>query len=205
MIFTGGRGKSAAMNVKYTFQGVREQSGHREGVINLVGVAKDRLPGGLNVTGQVVGTAYLDLAAFQISSAHVQAQVTASDGRGSDMKMVLESKMERTLGKDVLNLRGQLKKDDPLDDKQRPFKAYSAQLEAGKPCVVSLESPKGANWFDTYVRVEDASGKVLAEDDNKGVDTNSLVMFTPPESGAYRIVVTCARPATGNYLLVVRQ
>jgi hypothetical protein len=49
------------------------------------------------------------------------------------------------------------------------------------------------------------NGKALAQDDDSGVDLNSLLVFTPPATGQYRIVATCFRPATGNYMMVVRQ
>ena len=93
----------------------------------------------------------------------------------------------------------------PLDAKNCRYKVHKVQLEAGRPCVISLESAKGAGWFDTYLRVEDASGKVLAQYDDMGVDMNALAVFTPPTAGEYRIVATSYQPATGNYLLVVRQ
>ena len=115
--------------------------------------------------------------------------------------------MERTLGKEVLNVRDQLTKNEPVDGKDAAVQAFARalQLEADKPAVISLESFNGPDFFDTFVRLEDMTGKVLAADDNKGVDLNSLLVFTPPTAGQYKIVATCSKPALGSYMLVVRQ
>jgi hypothetical protein len=65
--------------------------------------------------------------------------------------------------------------------------------------------PRGTQFFDTFLRVADSSGKVLAEDDDGGVDLNSLLLFTPPRDDTYRIVVTTFAPnVTGAYTLIVR-
>ncbi|HYV36947.1 MAG TPA: hypothetical protein VE988_14670, partial [Gemmataceae bacterium] len=123
-------------------------------------------------------------------------------------KMVekLECKMERTLGKEILKIAGQLTPNHAVDGQKRTYQIHEKKLEGGKPCVVSLESFKGAAWFDTFLRIEDADGKVLAEDDDSGVDLNAMVVFTPPQTGVYRIFAISFQPgATGNYLLVVRQ
>jgi S1-C subfamily serine protease len=213
-VFTGQPGDKSTMDVTYTFQGVRQQNGHSEGVITMVGQAKGRPAAvGFSVSGRVTGTAYLDLAAYQVSSAVVDAKVNMGDSKGKMMEVELESKVERTLGNEVLRLRDKLTDNEPLDANNRPFKVHTVQLEAGRPCVISLESPKGPGYFDTFLRVEDNAGKMLAENDDSGVDMNSMVVFTPQETGTYRIVAKSffapgaegLLTPTGNYLLVVRQ
>src|SRR5262249_54111428 len=152
------------------------------------------------------GTAELDLAESQIATAQVKATLDMDDGSGKKLAVTLETKMSRTLGKELLNVRDKLTLQSPRDAKNRPFKVHTLKLEANRPCVVSLESPKGTGWFDTLLRVEDGNGKLLFEDNNSGVDTNSLIEFTPQQTGTYRIVATCSQPTPqGNYLLVVRQ
>jgi S1-C subfamily serine protease len=213
MIFTGQRGNSAAMEVTYVFEGVRVQDGKSEGVITFSGLAKDRRVGD-SVSGRINGTAFLDLSLFQISSATVNAELNM-DLKSRLLVVALESKLERTLGKEVLHVRDRITDQDQLDANNRPFKVHTVHLEAGKPCVVSLESPnaKGPGYFDTFLRVEDANGTILGEDDDSGVDLNSMVVFTPQSTGTYRIVAKSfyqdGAPGdltpTGNYLLVVRQ
>ena len=214
MVFTGQRGDKTTMDVTYTFQGVRQQNGQSKGVVTMVGQAKGRpVAVGFSVTGRVTGTAYLDLTAFQVSSAVVHTKVNMGDNKGKMMEVVEESKVQRTLGKEVLRLRDKLTDKEPLDANNRPFKVHTVQLEGGRPCVISLESPKGPGYFDTFLRVEDNNGKMLAENDDSGVDMNSMVVFTPQETGTFRIVAKSFFQAggpgpqtpTGNYLLVVRQ
>ena len=94
--------------------------------------------------------------------------------------------------------------------KNRPFKIHTVQLQSGKPAAISVESPKGPGLFDTYVRILDAGGRELANDDDGGVDLNSLAVFTPPLTGTYSIKVSCfdveqMAVAVGDYVLVVRQ
>jgi hypothetical protein len=194
---------TGSAEMTYTYRGVRQRDGRPEAVISIKGFCSDL--GGKPTTGKIKGTAYLDLTCFQIAQTHTTADLELHAGMQGKVTIKLESKMDRTLGKEVLNVRDQLTVNDPVDAKRCPYKIHNVQLEAGKPCVVSLESFKGAGWFDTFVRIEDSSGKVLAQDDNRGVDLNSLVVFTPAQSGQVRIVATTLQPKMGNYLLVVRQ
>jgi hypothetical protein len=206
MIFTGERGDPAAMEVTYTFHGIIKRNGRSEAVIRIFGMAQDRLDGVLEVKGQLRGTAYLDLEAAQISLADARAEMYMGDDTGKKMITALTSKMERSLGKEVLKVRGELSAKSQRDPQNHFLVPHVVQLQAGKPVIVSLESPKGPGYFDTLVRVEDANGKMIAQDDDSGVDLNSLISFTPAQTGAYRIVVTSFQAGvTGNYLLVVRQ
>lgn len=192
------------MQMTFTYKGVRQREGRPEAVITIQGIAKDKV-GKYPVNGQVTGFAYFDLTTAQISHAAVNGKLELNGGAEGKVTATLDSKLTRTLGKDVLMVRDQLTATDPVDAKKCPFKVHGVQLEGGKPCVISLESFKGPGLFDTYVRLEDMNGKVLAQDDDHGVDLNSLIVFTPPATGQYRIVATCFQPATGNYLLTVRQ
>jgi hypothetical protein len=75
-------------------------------------------------------------------------------------------------------------------------------MAPGATYTVDLESEE----FDAYVRVEDAKGKKLAEDDDSGGFLNSRLLFRPKEAGEYRIVVTtCDARQTGTYRLTVRR
>jgi S1-C subfamily serine protease len=190
------------VNVTYTYRGVRQRDGRPEAVVSVFGVCNDF--GGRPVNGKVKGIAILDLTCHQIAQSSMSAVMDMNDFRGH-VTIKMDSKMERTLGKEILNVRDQLTATDPVDAKQCPYKVHTVQLEAGRPTVVSLESFKGPGWFDTFVRIEDGGGKVLMQDDNKGVDVNSLVVFTPPQSGQYRVVATSLQRKMGSYLLVVRQ
>jgi hypothetical protein len=104
----------------------------------------------------------------------------------------------------VLKVEGQLTKDDPVDPvlKKGFHKVYPVKLAAGKHYQIDLVSKD----FDAYLRLEDAKGKQLAEDDDSGGDVNARIAFKAPKTDAYRIVVTTfeAKQA-GNFLLAVKK
>jgi hypothetical protein len=62
--------------------------------------------------------------------------------------------------------------------------------------------------FDTNLRLDDAQGKVLAENDDieDGVNTNSRLLFTARQDGGYRIVAAAFEGrGAGAYTLTVRE
>jgi len=62
--------------------------------------------------------------------------------------------------------------------------------------------------FDTYLRLEDNKGKVLAENDDisPGLNTNSRLLFSAPAAGTYRIVATSfEQRGQGAYTLTLRE
>src|SRR5262249_61673489 len=104
-----------------------------------------------------------------------------------------------------LVFRGVLTAKDPLDRvlKQSRHKVHEVKLEVGKFYAIDLESAA----FDAYLRLEDAAGKQLAEDDDSGGGTNARLLFRPAHSGAYRVIVTAfpRGSGTGAYTLTVRR
>ncbi len=104
-------------------------------------------------------------------------------------------------GKLVLQEEGRLTEKDALDtvrDKGCIFQAHKFRMMAGATYTIDLESVD----FDAYLRLEDPSGKQLAEDDDSGGKLNSRIIFTPETEGIYRLIVTTCDPGqTGNYRL----
>jgi tetratricopeptide (TPR) repeat protein len=75
--------------------------------------------------------------------------------------------------------------------------------QAGQTLAIDMHS--GA--FDTFLRLEDSAGKVLAENDDivDGVNTNSRLIFVAPADGVYRIVATSfGQRGAGAYTLTIR-
>ncbi|HYT92159.1 MAG TPA: tetratricopeptide repeat protein, partial [Gemmataceae bacterium] len=82
-------------------------------------------------------------------------------------------------------------------------RTHEVTLQAGQTYIIDLESPQ----FNTYLRLHDTGGKLLAENDDiaPGVNTNSLLLFTAPADGSYRLVATSFQQrGTGSYTLTVR-
>jgi hypothetical protein len=80
---------------------------------------------------------------------------------------------------------------------------HEVKWRAGKTCLIDLESAQ----FDTYLKVQDASGRTLAENNDVAPgNANSQLLFTPPQDGTYRLVVTVfERRGFGAYTLTVRR
>jgi Caspase domain/Bacterial pre-peptidase C-terminal domain len=103
----------------------------------------------------------------------------------------------------VLNVSGNLAEQDARDRvrKDSPHKSHTVKLETGTSYVINLQSPD----FDTYLRIEDADGKNLAEDDDGGEGRNSRLRFSPTRSGEYRMIATTFRAGSGTYDLTVEK
>jgi hypothetical protein len=98
---------------------------------------------------------------------------------------------------------GQLTDNDPLD-RARPgshCQVHRVRLKGGRAYVIDLHSQE----FDAYLRIEDAAGNGLAEDDDSGPFLDARLVFTPARTGTYALVVTTFdADETGRYLLSVR-
>src|SRR5262245_22482904 len=103
-----------------------------------------------------------------------------------------------------LTIEGQLRATDPLDRlrQQSHHEVHEVDLKKGHLYLIELRS--GA--FDPFLRVEDARGKKLAENDNiSKEDLNSRLGFVPGATARYRLVVTAfAGQQTGPYVLHLR-
>jgi serine/threonine-protein kinase len=83
-------------------------------------------------------------------------------------------------------------------------KVHTYKMSAGRLYVVDLES----TVFDALLKLEDAQGKLLAENDDiePGVNLNARLEFTPRSDGAYRLVATSFEQAgAGPYTLRIRE
>ncbi len=82
-------------------------------------------------------------------------------------------------------------------------RVQEVKLRTGQAYLIDLESAQ----FDTFLKVQDAKGKVLAENDDitPGVNLNSRLFFTAPADGTYRLVATSFQQrGSGAYTLTVR-
>ena len=96
-----------------------------------------------------------------------------------------------------LELRGQL-------DKQTPTLVYQVKLAAGKTYVIDMVSPD-PKALDPYLRLTDASGKKLAEDDDSGGGLNARIVYRAAQAGTYRIHATSFNQGAGAFTLTVRE
>jgi CHAT domain-containing protein/tetratricopeptide (TPR) repeat protein len=99
---------------------------------------------------------------------------------------------------------GVLTDKDPFDRRRTRsrHRLHQIKLEHGKVYLVELSS----GMFDAYLRVEDAAGKALAEDDDSGGDKNARLLFAPQKTATYRLIATTFGPGeVGAYQLLVHR
>jgi len=81
------------------------------------------------------------------------------------------------------------------------YQAWAYYGTAGETITLDVVSGE----FDAYAVIQDASGNVLARDDDSGDDTNARITYTLPYTGQYRLIANTYRPgAVGTYTLMVR-
>jgi hypothetical protein len=80
---------------------------------------------------------------------------------------------------------------------------HEVRMSAGNSYVIDMSSSD----FDTYLRLETADKKVMAENDDIATDNlNSRIIFTPKEDGLYRIVATSFQQrGVGAYTIRIRE
>src|SRR5438105_2950700 len=73
---------------------------------------------------------------------------------------------------------GKLTKDDPKDKKRDAVcQIHTVRMKKGGVYTIDMVSTQ----FDSYLRLEDAKGRELAEDDDSGGNLNAQIVFTCPK------------------------
>ena len=103
----------------------------------------------------------------------------------------------------VLDVNGMLMATDPADAKSNePHKLHKVKVAAGKTYVIQMTS----GTFDTFLRLEDANAKELAEDDDGAGETNAQIVYHSTKNEELRIIATRFEDGgMGNYHLTVRE
>ncbi len=70
--------------------------------------------------------------------------------------------------------------------RKQPCKIFDVKMLAGKSYSIDMTSQR----IDSYLRLEDATGKNLAEDDDSGGNLNARIIFRPGHDGVYRVIST---------------
>jgi HEAT repeat protein len=99
-------------------------------------------------------------------------------------------------------VKGVLTPGDPFDRvrTQHFHVVHTYQMKAGQTYTIDLNS----QW-DNYLRLENALGVQLAQDDDSGGFPNARIIFRAPADGWYRIIVTSfGAGASGPYTLRVK-
>jgi hypothetical protein len=106
------------------------------------------------------------------------------------------------VGAEGLSVEAVLTKQDPLDKvRKKHCRPYDVRMSGGKTYVIDLISKQ----FDAFLRLEDAAGKQLAQDDDSGGANNARIRFKAPSDGVYRIIATSFGMETGLFQLKVKE
>jgi hypothetical protein len=115
-----------------------------------------------------------------------------------------KEKVKSAGGKLVLQTEGRLTESDSFDTarKQCRRQVLLFRMSPGSTYTLDLESED----FDAYLRLENAAGHQLAEDDDGGGRLNSRIVFRPTNEDTFRIIVTTCDPGQeGVYRLTIHQ
>jgi uncharacterized protein DUF4339 len=102
--------------------------------------------------------------------------------------------------------RNRLTFNDPLDPARRNFgtrcKTYNVKMIGGTTYSIILRS----NHFDAYLRLEEANGRRIAENDDggPGFGLDSHILFRCPVTANYRVIATSLGPGVGEFTLSVQ-
>jgi tetratricopeptide (TPR) repeat protein len=106
------------------------------------------------------------------------------------------------LHKDALSRFSETRLQGTLTTKETS-KVHEIKMTAGKTYLVDMQSKA----FDTFLKLEDAQGKLLAEnDDISPTNSNSRILFTPRQDGLYRLIATSfQQQGQGQYEIIIRE
>jgi serine protease Do len=173
--------------------------------------------GGKTVKTDANGVARLEMKKdttrelFAEVPAGYRAAFELTDGDGNPFPLApgkgfARERVKSAGGKVALQAEGRLTEGDPFDPARKEGKCrrhvYLFRMAPGSAYTLDLESED----VDAFLRLEDSSGRQLAEDDDSGGRLNSRIVFRPMKDDTYRIIVTTCDPGqTGAYRLTVRQ
>jgi S1-C subfamily serine protease len=227
LISADGEKEVADMHLVCTLQGVRSHEGRSEAYFTLTGEVKGRGKRADATGGKVSGHGLFDLEQGFLSK--VKLKISSEVDLSGELRLAVTTDIDlsRTpgnplgikgpqrrpgpgpvaTGKVIANVNAALTFADAVDTRRpgRRAKAHLLQLTAGKRYVIAMNKAPGSK-LDPYLRLEDARGAVLAEDDDSGGFLNARIIFTAPRSDFYRIIATSCNPnETGAYVLTVAE
>ena len=111
--------------------------------------------------------------------------------------------IEEVLVGGVKTTTGVIRRSDRIKE-PRPVlgKVHKVTLKKDQSYVIDQESTE----LDSYLLLVDATGRIVAEDDDGGGNLNARIIYRPLDAGEYRIIATSFnRAQTGNYKLSIRE
>jgi S1-C subfamily serine protease len=203
-----------------TYEGVRTRAGTPEALVTFQGTVRGRGKMKDRVNGQVTGKFTYDNQRAFISSVKItisseaeandvqtlfefHIDLTRVDGNPLNIALPKDNAVPPAKGEILLTRNGALTATDPLDKqfggRGSRMHLVAVLFEQGKKYTILLNS----DAFDSYLRLIDPTGKIVAEDDDGGGGLNSRIDHTAAQTGQYRIIVTSFDGKLGAYQLKI--
>jgi S1-C subfamily serine protease len=231
LLRTDGKSIIVDLMMTCTYEGKRRRDGRDEAIITVVGQLQGRKELVGRIEGNITGKVGFDLVGGFLSL--VQLKTVADneeiiEGIGTVRRVMLdEIEMTRVpgnrlslqlavekspgpalppLGKTLVNLTSALTMADAFEttpalrEKNARMKIHFMPMEAGKTYVISMNSAV----IDSYLRLEDPTGKQVAEDDDGGGFPNARIVYRAAQAGVHRIIATSFDGKLGPYQLIVQ-
>jgi hypothetical protein len=116
----------------------------------------------------------------------------------------VEQKKTDTPAFKPIEINNELANTDGNDPKlEKPAKKFTVKLQKDKTYIIDLIAVN--KDFDPYLRLLDAKGNELAEDDDGGGDLNSLLIFGATETADHQVVAATLDGQLGKFKLKVRE
>jgi hypothetical protein len=95
-----------------------------------------------------------------------------------------------------------LKNDDEKDKAQKQqCKVFTVVFKSGRNYMIDMVSKE----IDSYLRLEDATGKELAKDDDSGGFVNARINFHCRKDGEHRVICTTFAGGIGPFTLTIQE
>ena len=113
----------------------------------------------------------------------------------------VQSGIAQEKGKDF-EVKGAIAANDQLDPVlQKPAKTHTVKLTGGKTYQIDMVSAD----LDSYLRLDDSTGKTVAVDDDSGGNLNARIIHTAAKDDTFKIHAITFDGQFGNYVLTVKE
>lgn len=229
LIKLGNRGEVVDLALTCAYEGMRARDGVAEALVRVQGRVYGRGGNTSKSDGEVVGKFAFDPARHFISMASLKVTSVASSlsddaqaqftfdidlTRRSGNPLMLLLPRERSApiaapktaetlvkGKKLIDMNSVLSPTDPQDPHNPTARgqAVSVVFTAGSQYTILMNSKA----FDTYLRLVNPQGQVVAMDDDGGGGLNSRIDYSAKTSGMFTIIATHFNGGFGPFSLVV--
>jgi WD40 repeat protein len=216
--------ETGTYTARVTSYGAQETGGYRLNVVPTVssghilrGHGNEVLDVSFSPNGQIIasGSAYgtvklwdrtgQERSTFRYESGRITAVSFSPDGQW--LVAANEVGTVKLLNTDTIDLppirqwaNQQLQSGTVLANRGTFYNEHHFEAQSGQKLSIQLESDE----FDTYLLLRNATGDIIAEDDDSGTNANSTIDIEISEDGIYTIVATSFSPeTTGSYTLKV--